>query len=223
MSSRAAPSARQRRLSEPDKRVTQRTHAERSSETRAKVIKAAIRSIAENGYKNTTVTRIAALSGVSWGGIQHQFGNKAAIIQAVLDHALDEFILGVQRISTPDDKLETRVKVFVQGAWRLVTRPGFLALLEILLSHRHAPHRTNPALRYRARVWRAIIATWDYLFGSLDLSQEQIETARRMTFTTLGGMAIESIMRTDSPSFDRPLVLLQANLVELLREARDEE
>lgn len=197
-----------------------RTHAERSSETREKVITAAIRSIAENGYKNTTVTRIAKLSGVSWGGIQHHFGNKGAIIQAVLDHALDEFMRGVQRISTPDDKLDSRVQVFVEGAWRLVTRPGFLALLEILLSHRHAPARTNPGLRYRARVWTVIITTWDYLFGNLKLSRHQVETARRVTFTTLGGMAIESVMRTDSPSFERPLALLQENLLRLLREPR---
>jgi len=198
--------------------VVRRTHTERSSQTREKIITAAIRSIAENGYKNTTVTSIAKLSGISWGGIQHQFGNKAAIIQAVLDHALDEFMLGVQRISTRDDKLESRVEVFVEGAWRLVTRPGFLALLEILLSHRHASARANPGLRYRARVWAVIIATWDYLFGNLGLSQDQVETARRVTFTTLGGMALESVMRTGAPSFERPLALLQENLLRLLQE-----
>jgi len=201
-------------------RVSHRTHAERSSETREKVIRAAIRSIAEYGYKETTVTRIAKLSGISWGGIQHHFGNKAAIIQAVLDRALDEFMLGVQRLSTPDDKLETRVEVFVEGSWRLVTRPGFLAMLEILLSHRHAAPRANPGLRYRGRVATAIIAVWDYLFGNLNLSEEQVQTARRVTFTTLGGMALESVMRTDSPSFERPLVLLQENLLRLLREPR---
>lgn len=220
MTSATTPSARSRRLPKRKKPVERRSHAERSSETREKVIQAAIRCIAEYGYKDTTVTRIAKLAGVSWGGIQHQFGNKAAIIQAVLDHALDEFLAGGGRISTREADLETRVQVLVEGAWRLVTRPGFLALLEILLSHRHAPPRENPALRYRARLWTVIIAVWDHLFGDLELSQEQIETARRVTFTTLSGMAIESIMRTDSPSFDRPLAVLQENLIRLLSEPR---
>lgn len=191
--------------------------AERSEETRERVIKAAIECIAEYGYKHASVTRIAERSGVSWGGIQHHFGTKNAIIQAVLDHALDEFLLDSRRISPADETLENRVKVMIEGAWRLVNRPGFLAFFEIMLSHRHEPPRRNPALRYRARVWNVIIAAWDHLFGHLNLSQDQVEMARRVTFATLGGMVIESIMRSDAPSFDGPLAVLQDNLLRLLR------
>jgi len=180
------------------------------------VVQAAIRCIAEYGYQQATVTRIAELSGISWGGIQHQFGNKAAIIQAVLDHALDEFVTGVQGISTQDDQLETRVKVLVEGAWRLVNRPGFLAFLEIILSHRHQPPRRNPAWRYTARVSKVMISVWDHLFGALELSEEQVQTARRVTFSTLTGMAVESVVRTDSPSFERPLEVLEENILRLL-------
>jgi AcrR family transcriptional regulator len=204
MSSKGKRSSKAKRLPSGKGRGAGRTHAERSSDTQEKVIQAAIRCIAEYGYQQATVTRIADLSGVSWGGIQHQFGNKAAIIQAVLDHALDEFVMGVQGISTQDDQLETRVKVLVEGAWRLVNRPGFLAFLEIVLSHRHEPPKRNPAWRYTARVWKVMIAVWDHLFGSLELSDDQVQTARRVTFSSLTGMAVESVVRTDSPSFERP-------------------
>ena len=95
MSSKEKRSSKAKKLSSGKGRGAGRTHAERSSDTRDKVIQAAIRCIAKYGYRQATVTRIAALSGVSWGGIQHQFGNKAAIIQAVLDHTLDEFVMGV--------------------------------------------------------------------------------------------------------------------------------
>jgi AcrR family transcriptional regulator len=191
--------------------------AERSDETRERVINAAIQCIAEYGYKHASVTRIAERSGVSWGGIQHHFGTKDAIIQAVLDNALDEFLLESQRISPTDETLENRVKVMVEGAWRLMNRPGFRAFFEITLSHRHEPPRRNPARRYRARVWNVIIAAWDHLFGHLNLSQERVELARRVTFTTLGGMVVESMMRADSRSFDGPLAVLQDNLLRLLR------
>jgi len=218
MSSKERRSSKAKRSPNGKGRGAGRTHAERSSDTREKVIQAAIRCIAEYGYQQATVTRIADLSGVSWGGIQHQFGNKAAIIQAVLDHTLDEFVMGVQSISTQDDQLETRVKVLVEGAWRLVNRPGFLAFLEIVLSHRHEPPRRNPAWRYTARVSKVMIAVWDHLFGSLELSEEQVQTARRVTFSTLTGMAVESVVRTDSPSFERPLEVLQEDIMRLLRE-----
>ena len=218
MSPRARGFSKAKRSPRRKARGTGRTHAERSSETREKVVEAATRCIAEYGYQQATVTRIAELSGISWGGIQHQFGNKAAIIQAVLDHALDEFVTGVQGISTQDDQLETRVKFLVEGAWRLVKRPGFLAFLEIVLGHRHQPPRRNPAWRYTARVSKVMISVWDHLFGALELSEEQVQTARRVTFSTLTGMAVESVVRTDSPSFERPLEVLEENILRILRE-----
>ena len=221
MSPNRSRSARAKPSPSRSKRRTQRTHAERSSDTREKVIQAAIRCIAENGYQKATVTRIADLSGVSWGGIQHQFGSKAAIIQAVLDHTLDEFVVGVQDLSTQDDQLETRVELLVEGAWRLVNRPGFLAFLEIVLSHRHEPHKTNPAWRYTARVWKVMIAVWDHLFGDLDLTDQQVQTARRVTFSTLTGMAVESVVRSDSPTFERPLEVLQESILRILRGPSD--
>jgi AcrR family transcriptional regulator len=201
-------------------RAGRRAQAGRSEETRERVIKAAIQCIAEYGYKQASVTRIAERSGVSCGGIQHHFGTKDAIIQAVLDNALDEFLLDSRRISPTDDTLENRVKVMVEGAWRLMNRPGLVAFLEIMFSHRHEPSRRNPALRYRARIWRVIIAAWDHLFGHLRLSPMQVETARQVAFTTLGGMVLESLMRTDVPNYDRPLVVLQDNLLRLLSASR---
>jgi AcrR family transcriptional regulator len=218
MSPKGKASSKTRRLPRRNRPPAGRTHAERSSETREKVIEAATRCIAEYGYQQATVTRIAELSGISWGGIQHQFGNKAAIIQAVLDQTLDEFVMGVQGISTQDDQLETRVRVLVEGAWRLVNRPAFLAFLEIVLSHRHEPPKRNPAWRYTARVWKVMVAVWDHLFGSLEISEEQVQTARRVTFSSLTGMAVESVVRTDSPSFERPLQVLQENILRILRE-----
>jgi len=218
MGSKGKRSSKTKRLPSGRGRGAGRTQAERSSDTQEKVIQAAIRCIAEYGYRQATVTRIAEISGVSWGGIQHQFGNKAAIIQAVLDQTLDEFVMGVQGISTQDDQLETRVRVLVEGAWRLVNRPALLAFLEIVLSHRHEPPKKNPAWRYTARVWKVMVAVWDHLFGELKLSEEQVQTARRVTFSTLTGMAVESVVRTDSPSFERPLQVLQENILRILRE-----
>jgi AcrR family transcriptional regulator len=216
MAPRTPSSSPRRRTSR--KANAARSHAERSSQTRAAVIDAAIRCLAESGYKHTTVTRIAELSGISWGGIQHQFGTKASIIQAVLEHTLDEFLLGIQEISAPDDSLETRARVLVDGAWNLVNRPAFTAFLEIVLSHRHVPRRENPAAAYIARVWRVMVAVWDHLFEDLGLDDERTRTARSVTFSTLSGMAIESIVRTDSPDFRRPLQILQETLVRILRE-----
>ncbi len=193
--------------------------AARSAETRAKVIRAAAECLAEYGYAHATGTRIARRAGISWGGVQHHFRTKDAIIQAVLDRALDEFLEAAPRVAAPGAPLEERVRALVEGAWQLLNEPGFLAFFEVMLSHRRAP-QAGPAARYRARVWKAILTVWNLLLGDVDLPAAEIETARRVAFTTLGGMVMERLMRTDAPDFDRPLRILQEHLLRLLRGAQ---
>jgi len=182
------------------------------------VIRAAAECLAEFGYAHATVTRIAGRAGLSWGGVQHHFRTKDAIIQAVLEQALDEFLEAAPRIAAPGASLEERVGALVRGAWRLLNQPGFLAFFEVMLSHRRAPYAER-AERYRARVWKAILTVWELLLGDVELPAADIETARRVAFTTLGGMVMERLMRTDTPDFDRLLAILEAHLVRLLRGA----
>ena len=66
-----------------------RTQEERSATTREKVIQAAIDCIVEEGLHNTTAARIAARSGVTWGAIAHQFGDKDSVFFAVVERNAD--------------------------------------------------------------------------------------------------------------------------------------
>ena len=56
---------------------------------KAKVIDAAVLSVCEHGLAGTTTATIADRAGVTWGAIQHQFGDKDAIFLALIDRSLD--------------------------------------------------------------------------------------------------------------------------------------
>ena len=66
-----------------------RTQEERSAATRAKVIEAATECVAELGYRGATMSTMAQRAGVSWGAMQHQFGEKDAIFDAVLERVME--------------------------------------------------------------------------------------------------------------------------------------
>lgn len=61
------------------------TKIERASSTRAKIIAAARRLFAENGYERTSTEALLEQSGVSRGALYHHFENKEAIFAAVLE------------------------------------------------------------------------------------------------------------------------------------------
>lgn len=61
-------------------------NATRSERTRATVIQAALAIIARDGAGKLTLDAIARESGISKGGVMHQFRTKQAVLEALLDH-----------------------------------------------------------------------------------------------------------------------------------------
>ena len=53
-----------------------RSQTERTAETRERVMAAVVESIAEVGYPKTTANEIARRAGVTWGAVQHHFGER---------------------------------------------------------------------------------------------------------------------------------------------------
>jgi len=63
----------------------------RSERTRSAVIQAALAIIARDGPGRLTLDAIARESGISKGGLMHQFRTKQAVLRALLDHQIAYF------------------------------------------------------------------------------------------------------------------------------------
>ena len=59
-------------------------HAARRRGTRAQVIEAAVRLVAERGFSATSVDDIALAAGVAKGSVYYNFGSKSDILEAAL-------------------------------------------------------------------------------------------------------------------------------------------
>ncbi|MBV6658414.1 MAG: TetR/AcrR family transcriptional regulator [Devosiaceae bacterium] len=62
-----------------------RTHAQMTSETRAKLLAAARRAFAEHGYAGTSMDELCEDAGLTRGALYHQFGSKKALLEAVVE------------------------------------------------------------------------------------------------------------------------------------------
>ena len=111
-----------------------RSHAARTAEMRTRVMTAVVESITKVGYQRTTAAEIARRAGVTWGAVQHHFGDKDGILLAVLEESFEHF---AECLAEPPDetaKLEERVDLFVDRSWKHFSSPLYRSTFQILLN-----------------------------------------------------------------------------------------
>ena len=82
---------------------------QRGQETREKVIQAAAACVAEEGFAAANTNRIVERAGVTWGVLQHHFGDKSGLLDAVLERGMEELEAGFEAITIEDDDIHKRV------------------------------------------------------------------------------------------------------------------
>jgi AcrR family transcriptional regulator len=161
-----------------------RSQAERSAATREALLDATIACLVEDGYANTTTSRVAARAGVSRGAHLHHFQTRNALVAAAMERLVErrerELLAAAERLP------QGRVRL-VQGLdllWAGYASPLFQAAID-LWSHA----RTDAELRERlAAVERG-------------LDRQTLQVTRRL-FADLA----------DRPDFDRLVEMATATM-----------
>ena len=110
----------------------------KSERARAAICDATIAALAEVGYAETSLNRVASMADFSKGAVQHHFPTKEDLIAATLDTLLLRTVQS--RIAEPKS-----VEDALLEAWqRFINTPAYLALMEVLNAA-----RTDAALRQR--------------------------------------------------------------------------
>lgn len=108
----------------------------KASNTRFRLLEAALDSLVEIGYTNTSISTIAERAGVSRGAVQFHFPTKLSAMEAVVTHILqrrlDTYRADMAKIPKNEDFLRHAIKAY----WNQVTRPEFIAQQELALAAR---------------------------------------------------------------------------------------
>jgi AcrR family transcriptional regulator len=208
-------------LARPRRR--RRPQAERRAATRANILEAAVASIAEVGFTRTTATRIAARAGVTWGAVQHHYGDKDGILTAVLDDTFARFAAHFADLEGPATvPIRARAKDFVERAWRHFGSPHFRSTFEILLQTlgRSAADEDGPADGQPPRMLESFDTLWRRVFPDVALSRRQRIALERFTIATLTGLALQrSLVGPHAPEPRAEIELLADTLGDRLEGA----
>ena len=168
--------------------TARRTQAERTAETRARIMDAVVECIADVGFGCATASEITRRAGVTWGAVQHHFRDKDGILRAVLEDSFERFAERLEGMPEAGASLEERVNAFVDCAWSHFGSADYQSTFEILLQvERSRALGDLPTWQSgMSKEWNRI---WQGAFADSRLSRRESLALQRYTVSVLTGIA----------------------------------
>ncbi len=113
-----------------------RTQAQRTAETRERLLDAAVDSLIEIGYAATSTTEVARRAGVSRGAQSHHFPTKAELVVAAIEHLFTAQARSFRAAFEALPKTQRTLNSAVDILWEIISGPGYSALLELIVAAR---------------------------------------------------------------------------------------
>lgn len=127
---------------------------------------------------------------MSWGVIQHHFGDRDGLLTAVIEDAVDRLVAALEVLSDPTKDTDTQA--LVAGAWEAFANPRAMAGLEILISTKEL--RAGLDRRHTERLGSALAALMKRVEPSND--RDHASALGLMLWTTPVAMMIAEMFAT---------------------------
>ena len=164
--------------------------------TRTRVLNAAVESILEKGYYQTSSNEIARRAGVTWGTLQHQFGTREALLLEVATRrwaALQERVATARVVgSTLEERLRSVLAVLASH----YGEPEHLAHLQILMDLSHSPDTSEATRQAIAAHGAGLVQAWRPLFVQALGEAAADAQLVRYAFSTLRGYLTGNLIAT---------------------------
>lgn len=192
--------------------LPRRSQAERTRNTRAKLVQAAIICLHQGGYSATTITTVAREAKVSRGAMTHQFPAKTDLMLAVVGSVFEadgRLYNAAAEIMDPVGWL----LALPETMWSVISRPSGIAVMEIMLASRSDPElaaelrKLQTAIDKRAHAW----SSDRYRAAGLQPHPEA-KAIHELYVAAVRGLALEATFMNNSEGVHRSLKLLSEML-----------
>ena len=179
-----------------------RTHEERSTETRLRMMSATLDCLIEEGYLNTTMHRISARAGMSRGAQTHHFPTKIDLIVAATEHLFNEFAENVDEIARKSRGGST-LDEFIDEVWARFFGGKFMyASLELIVASRSDPELNARLVPLIRNLHTSLDRTWLTFFKGHNAEVGRPDVLLNLTLCLFRGMVVQSVLRKDPQYYD---------------------
>lgn len=180
-----------------------RTQAERSGETRRRILDAAVALLGERGYAGLRTGDVALAAGVSKGAQTHHFPSKDALIVAVVEHvflrASEQARQRARRTMTTDEA----IRAVIADAQEFFFSELFLIALDLAIQGRLAEAGDDAVSRLSAATRLPVEAHWRAALIDSGVPADVADDLLWLTLSIVRGLAVRRLWQHDAPRFNR--------------------
>ncbi|WP_082522763.1 TetR/AcrR family transcriptional regulator [Geodermatophilus sp. Leaf369] len=197
-----------------------RSRSERSADSRALILDAAVACLVSDGYAGASTLAVQARAGVSRGRLLHHFPSREELLVAATSHlaetmlteAADHAVEVGAAITDPAERVDRCVELI----WATFFEPPFWAAMELWNAAR-TDAALRAALRPQERRLRAAIrGVGDRIWGPTVTSSPRYPVVSELLFTSMRGVAIAYAFEDRPPATDPHVAMWQSLARELL-------
>lgn len=183
--------------------ATRRTQAERSEDTRRRILDAAVQLLGERGYAGLRTADVAAQAGVSKGAQTHHFPSKDDLVVAVVEHvfvrASEQARTRARRAASPDDA----IKALIEDAQEFFFSELFLIALDLAIQGRLEHSGENSMTQLSAATRLPVEAHWLTALIDSGVPAKVADDLLWLTLSIVRGLAVRRLWQHDAPRFKR--------------------
>ncbi|MFP5068203.1 TetR/AcrR family transcriptional regulator [Pseudonocardia nantongensis] len=188
-----------------------RTRAQRSEDSRARILDAAVACLIEGGYSGATTLTIQSSAAVSRGRLLHHFPSRDRLLVAAAQHLAvkrvadtEERVRRVVEQDPPADAFQRADRV-IELLWESFSEPHFWASIELWTAARVNGEIAEVLRPEERRLGAAIRASMARMFGDELASRPRFKQLRDLLLTSMRGTSMTYTFDPRDPGGDSML------------------
>jgi AcrR family transcriptional regulator len=200
----ASPASTARRSVEAARR---RTQAERSEETRTRILKAAANLIRKRGYARFRTAEVAKEAGLSRGAQLHHFPTKDSLVVATLEHVFEQAQVLSRRRASAVNRPRDLIEAVIEDAREFFFSEHFMVAIDIVLSTSTDQSVRKQILDISRKARRPAEAAWAEALAANGVPGQLASDIVALTLSLVRGMALRTLWDNDPKWFDELFAL----------------
>jgi AcrR family transcriptional regulator len=179
-----------------------RTQAERSEETRTRILKAAANLIRKRGYARFRTAEVAEEAGLSRGAQLHHFPTKDSLVVATLEYVFEQAQVLSRRRASAVNRPRDLIEAVIEDAREFFFSEHFMVAIDIVLSTSTDQSVRKQILDISRKARRPVETAWTGALAASGVPGELASDIVALTLSLVRGMALRTLWDNDPKWFD---------------------
>jgi AcrR family transcriptional regulator len=179
-----------------------RTQAERSEETRTRILKAAANLIRKRGYARFRTAEVAEEAGLSRGAQLHHFPTKDSLVVATLEYVFEQAQALSRRRASAVNRPRDLIEAVIEDAREFFFSEHFMVAIDIVLSTSTDQSVRKQVLDISRKARRPVETAWTGALAASGVPSQLASDIVALTLSLVRGMALRTLWDNDPKWFD---------------------